>query len=85
MDKTIIESVEGEVGLVIDYVAGESEALIVLQSAMRLIEGLDALDHALLSSIDTSLEPVSILNDVQHSSLKMAQRTITSLTGVHSL
>jgi len=66
-----VEMVEGEVSLVIDYVAGESEALRVLQSAMRLIEGLDALDHALLSSIDTSLEPVSILNDVQHSSLKL--------------
>lgn len=71
MDKVLFESVEGEVALIIDYEAGKSEALIVLQSAMRLIQGLDALDHALLSSIDTSLEPVSILNDVQHSSLKM--------------
>ena len=71
MDKLLLESVEGEVGLVIDYEPGKSEALIVLQSAMRLIQGLDSLDHALLSSIDTSLEPVSILNDVQHSSLKM--------------
>lgn len=71
MEKILIDSIEGEVALIIDYVPGKSEALPVLQSAMRLIEGLDALDHALLSSINTSLEPVSILNDVQHSSLKM--------------
>lgn len=71
MGNVLFESVEGEVSLVIDYEPGKSEALHVLQIAMHLIEGLDALDHALLSSIDTSLEPVSILNDVQHSSLKM--------------
>ncbi len=65
------ETVEGEVGLIIDYEAGKSEALIVLQSTMRMIQGLDELDHVLLSSINTSLEPVSILNDVQHSSLKV--------------
>ena len=38
---------------------------------MALIESLDHLDEVLLSSVDTSLEPVSILNDVRHSSLKM--------------
>jgi hypothetical protein len=32
---------------------------------------MDRLDGVLLSSVDTSLEPVSLLNDVQHSSLKM--------------
>lgn len=72
MDRTLnIESVEGEIALVIDYTPGKSEALVVLAGAMRLIESLDKLDHCLLSSIDTSLEPVSILNDVQHSSLKI--------------
>lgn len=72
MDRQLeIESVEGEVSLVIDYRPGESEALAVLQGAMRLIESLDRLDHCLLSSIDTTLEPVSILNDIQHSSLKI--------------
>lgn len=65
------ESVEGEIGLVIDYAPGQSRALDVLSGAMALIASLDALDGALLSSIDTELEPVSILNDVQHSSMKM--------------
>lgn len=63
--------VEGEIALVIDYLPGKSEALGVLAGAMRLIESLDRLDHCLLSSIDSALEPVSILNDVQHSSLKV--------------
>lgn len=71
MEDVQFEFIEGEVSLIIHYEPGKSEALHVLKSTMRLIEGLDALDHALLSSIDTSLEPVSILNDVQHSSLKV--------------
>ncbi len=66
-----IESIEGEIALVIQYQPGKSEALSVLAGAMRLIESLDKLDHCLLSSIDSALEPVSILNDVQHSSLKI--------------
>lgn len=72
MDRTLpVESVEGEIALVIDYRPGQSEAIAVLAGAMRFIESLDKLDHCLLSSIDTALEPVSILNDVQHSSLKI--------------
>lgn len=72
MDRQLsIETVEGEIALVIAYKPGVSHAVEVLQGAMGLIEALDALDHVLLSSIDTSLEPVSILNDVQHSSLKI--------------
>jgi hypothetical protein len=63
--------VEGEIALVIDYQPGRSVAIDVLQGAMQLIEAMDRLDSVLLSSVDTSLEPVSILNDVQHSSLKM--------------
>ncbi len=66
-----IESVEGEISLVIEYQQGKSEALSVLAGAMLLIKAMDALDHCLLSSIDSGLEPVSILNDVQHSSLKV--------------
>ena len=72
MDRELkTESVEGEIALIIDYVAGESLAVDVLQGAMQLIQSLDKLDRVLLSSVDTNLEPVSILNDVQHSSLKM--------------
>ena len=43
---------------------------------MGIISALDRLDAALLSSIDTSLEPVSVLNDIQHSSLKMLHRAL---------
>ena len=48
----------------------------VLQAAMGMIQALDCLDAALLSSVDTSLEPVSVLNDIQHSSLKMLRRAL---------
>lgn len=65
------QTVEGEIGLVIDYQPGRVLAIDVLQAAMKMIESLDKLDAVLLSSVDTSLEPVSVLNDVQHSSLKM--------------
>lgn len=69
----ILESqvVEGEIGLVIDYEPGKTLALNVLQAAMGMIDALDRLDAVLLSSVSTSLEPVSVLNDIQHSSLKM--------------
>lgn len=65
------QTVEGEIGLVIDYQPGKALALDVLQAAMGMIHALDQLDAVLLSSVDTSLEPVSVLNDIQHSSLKM--------------
>ncbi len=65
------EKVEGEISLVIDYIPGRTVAVDVLKGAMELIESLDELDAVLLSSVDTSLEPVSVLNDVRHSSLKM--------------
>lgn len=65
------QTVEGEIGLVIDYQPGRALAVDVLQAAMGMIHALDRLDAVLLSSVSTGLEPVSILNDVQHSSLKM--------------
>jgi hypothetical protein len=52
-------------------VPGKSIAVDVLAASMAMIQALDHLDATLLSSVDTSLEPVSILNDVRHSSLKM--------------
>lgn len=70
---TLIDAqvVEGEVALTIDYPAGKAGAIAVLAGAAELVAALDELDRALLSSVDTCLEPVSILNDVQHSSLKI--------------
>jgi len=65
------ELVEGEIGLVIGYQSGASRARDVLGAAMEMVAALDGLDHALLSSINTSLEPVSILNDIERSSLKL--------------
>lgn len=85
MDRHLgIESVEGEIALVIEYQPGKSEALSVLSGAMRLIESLDRLDRCLLSSVDSNLEPVSILNDVQHSSLKvLLARALRKLPDEH--
>jgi hypothetical protein len=38
---------------------------------MGMVASLDALDRVLLSSVSTTLDPVSIINDVQHASLKL--------------
>ncbi len=65
------EVIEGEIAIVIKYNAGESSAIDVLQGAMNIINALDGLDKVLLKGVDSNLEPVSILNDVQHSSLKL--------------
>jgi len=78
------QTLEGEIGLVIDYSPGRTLAVDVLQAAMGMIEALDSLDAALLSSVDTTLEPVSVLNDVQHSSLKMLlQRALRKIPDEH--
>jgi len=61
--------VEGEIGLVIGYEAGATDARLLLQAALDMVQALDGLDRKLLSSVNTALVPVSILNDVQHSSL----------------
>jgi hypothetical protein len=82
------EVVEGEIGLTIDYKAGQTPAVALLSGAMRFIEALDKLDKALLSSVDSHLEPVAILNDVQHSSLRlMLVRALRSLPdeSIHDL
>lgn len=72
MERTLAtETIEGEIGVVIDYRPGHTPAVNVLQAAMDMVRALDGLDAALLSSINTSLEPVSVLNDVRHSSLKI--------------
>lgn len=72
MDRMLdVEKVEGEIAVVIKYKPGESHAVDVLQGAIALVDALDRLDHVLLSSVDTSLEPVSVLNDIEKSSLKL--------------
>lgn len=72
MDRLLeTQIISGEIGLVIDYAQGKAVAVDVLQAAMGMIEALDRLDTVLLSSVDTALEPISVLNDVQHSSLRM--------------
>lgn len=64
MDRQLqIESVEGEIALVIAYQPGKSEALGVLAGVMRLIESLDALDHCLLSSIDSTPPTVAAVRE----------------------
>lgn len=85
MDRTLdVEKIEGEIALVIKYRPGESHALDVLQGAMALVESLDRLDHVLLSSVNTSLEPVSVLNDIEKSSLKLLlARALRSLPDEH--
>ena len=85
MDRTLdVEKIEGEIALVIKYKPGESHALDVLQGAMALVESLDRLDHVLLSSVNTNLEPVSVLNDIEKSSLKLLlTRALRSLPDEH--
>ena len=66
-----VEIVEGEIALIIEYDPDATQVVHLLQAAIGFVESIDQLDHSLLSSIDSYLEPVSILNDVQHSSLKI--------------
>lgn len=65
------ETIEGEIAIVVDYQPGATPAIELLQGTASLVEALDRLDRVLLSSVDSSLEPVSVVNDIQHSSLKL--------------
>lgn len=65
------ETVEGELAIVVDYLPGRTGAIELLQGTAGLVDAIDRLDRLLLSSIDTSLEPVSVVNDITHGSLKI--------------
>jgi len=66
-----LETIEGEIALEIHYAPGRTQALALLRGAMEMVASLDKLDRVLLSSVNSSLEPVSIINDVRHASLKL--------------
>lgn len=66
-----IEAIEGELAIVVDYQPGRTGAIELLQGAAGLVDAIDRLDRLLLSSIDTSLEPVSVVNDITHGSLRI--------------
>lgn len=65
------EIVEGEIALVIEYQPGATGAIELLQGTAAVVDSLDRLDRVLLSSVDTALEPVSVVNDIRHGSLKL--------------
>lgn len=65
------EVIDGEVGIVIDYEPGSTGAIELLPGAAAMVDALNRLDRVLLSSIDSALEPVSVVNDNQHSSLRL--------------
>lgn len=66
-----VEAIKGEIAIVVSYQPGRTSAIELLQGTAGLVDAIDRLDRLLLSSIDTSLEPVSVVNDITHGSLNL--------------
>ena len=62
---------DADFAIYIDFVKGEGNAARVFQAADAMIRALQKLDHALCASIDTHIEPVLVLEEIQTGSIKI--------------
>jgi hypothetical protein len=71
--------------LVIDFKKGEASPTRVFTAATDFIHAFEAMDQALTSSIDTSIETVMVLEDVEAGSLKVWLRNALNSTDDQAL
>lgn len=71
--------------LVIDFQKGEASPTRVFSAASDFIHAFEALDRTLVSSIDTSIETVMVLEDVEAGSLKVWLRNALNSTDDQAL
>ncbi|WP_290478589.1 hypothetical protein [Hyphomonas sp. UBA1923] len=62
---------DADFALIIDFKKGEDSPTRVFTAAADFIHAFEALDKALVKSIDSSIEPVMMLEDVEAGSLKV--------------
>ncbi len=65
------EEPEADFALVIDFKKGESSPTRVFSSATNFIEAFQSIDRILVKSVDSSITPVMMLEDVELGSLKI--------------
>lgn len=62
----------------IDFQRGSGDPGRVFRAAQSLIEGLERLDDELVKSIDSSIRPVLVLEDIEGGSIKVFLRNLVS-------
>lgn len=60
---------DADFGIRIDFKKGEGNPQRVFQSAVAMIGAMQRLDHALCAAVDTSLEPLMVLEEIETGSL----------------
>ena len=66
----------GELGIEIKFERGSGDPARVFRSMTALIGAFEAIDRTLVKSIDTKIEPVLLLEDVEASSIKSWFRNV---------
>src|SRR5688500_2924605 len=67
---------DSDFGLKIEFQKGVGDPRRIFDAASALIDGFEILDDALVGSIDSKIETVMVLEDVQASSLKIWLKTL---------
>ncbi|MEH7877000.1 hypothetical protein V7799_04730 [Rhizobium laguerreae] len=68
--------VEGDIELKIDFIEDEGSPARVFEIAAQIIRSFEDLDRALITSVDSTISTMLILEDVEKSSLKVVLRNI---------
>ena len=67
---------EADFAIYIDFARGEGNPSRVFQAADAMIRAFQKLDHALVDSIDASIQPTMVLEDIEAGSLKVWLRNV---------
>lgn len=76
---------KADFAIVIDFARDEARPQRIFQAADALITAFQELDRALVQSIDSSIEPVMILEDVEASALKIWLRNVLNASDDQAL
>jgi len=69
----------------IDFKKGEGNPARVFQAADTMIQALQRLDHALCNSIDSHIEPILVLEEIESGSLKIWLKDVLSASDDEAL
>jgi len=76
---------DADLGIEIDFVKGEGNPRRVFDAASLLIAGFERFDQAAIATIDTHIEPLLVLEDVEAGSLRIWLRNVLRATDDEAL
>jgi hypothetical protein len=63
----------------IDFAKGQGDPRRVFEAASLLINGFEALDNTIAASVDSQIQTIMVLEDVEASSLKVYLRNLLTI------